>query len=122
MGTGGASGAGATDTVTQINQKRAQLDELLLKYTEKHGLVVDTRRQLAELEERRTKEIAQLRSGDASAVASSGVSTNPVYQNIRMQLNQAELDVSSLRGRLTQLTAKTNDLRKRLDVAPKIAA
>lgn len=122
VGTSGANGAGTTDTVTQINQMRALLDERLLKYTEKHNVVIDTRRQLAELEARRAKEIERLRSGDASAVASSGVSTNPVYQNIRMQLNQAEVDVSSLRGQLTQLTTKANELRKRLDIAPKVAA
>jgi polysaccharide chain length determinant protein (PEP-CTERM system associated) len=120
---GGSSGAGgATDTVTRINQAQARLDELLLRFTDRHPAVVEARATLAELTARRTQEIEQLRRGDASAVASSGVSTNPVYQNIRMQLNQAEVEVASLRGQLSQHRTKANELRSRLDIAPKVEA
>lgn len=118
---GGGANAGS-DTVTRINQTQALIDELLLKFTEKHPSVIEARRTLEELYARRAAEIEQLRQGNAAAAATTGVSTNPVYQQIRMQLNQAEVEVASLRGRLTQLREKAEELRKRLDTAPKVAA
>jgi polysaccharide chain length determinant protein (PEP-CTERM system associated) len=113
---------GASDTVSRINEAQARLDELLLRYTDKHPDVIAARETLAELKARRASEIEKLRSGDAAAVASSGVSTNPVYQNIQLQLNQADVEIASLRGQVTQHHEKAADLRKRLDIAPKVEA
>jgi polysaccharide chain length determinant protein (PEP-CTERM system associated) len=117
-----AAGGPATDTVTLINQAQARLDELLLKYTDKYPTVVDARATLEALKVRRELEIEQLRQGDPDAVASSGVSSNPIYQNTRMQLNQARLQVANLSRQLAQSRQKANELRQRLDVVPKVAA
>jgi polysaccharide chain length determinant protein (PEP-CTERM system associated) len=118
----GGALAGGTDTVSRIKEAQAKLDELLLRFTEKHPDVIAARATLKELQARREQEIVSLRRGDAGAVASSGVSTNPVYQSIQLQLNQADVDIASLRNQVAQHRAKAAELRQRLDIAPKVEA
>ncbi len=114
--------AGGGDTLSRIKETQARLDELLLRYTDKHPDVMAARATLAELKVRREAEIESLRRGDVGAVAASGVSSNPVYQSIQLQLNQADVDIASLRGELSQHRGKAAELRQRLDTAPKVEA
>ena len=121
-GSGGTAGAVGVDTVSRIAQTRAHLDELLLKYTDKHPDVIETRKTLAELERRRAAEIESLRNGDASAAASSGASTNPVYQSIQLELNHADVDIADLRTQLAEHEEKARQLRQLLNSAPQVEA
>lgn len=116
-----ASGA-ATDTVSRINEAQATLDELRLRFTENYPDVIAARATLEELKTRRAREVEGLRSGDASAAASSGVSSNPTYQRIQQQLTEADVEIASLRGRLTQQRGRAAELRQRLDVGPQVDA
>jgi polysaccharide chain length determinant protein (PEP-CTERM system associated) len=118
----GASGSVGVDTVSRIAQTRAHLDELLLKYTEKHPDVIETRKNLAELESRRKSELESLRSGDAAAAASSGASANPVYQSIQLALNKADVDIADLRTQLGEHEEKARQLRELLHTAPQVEA
>jgi len=120
MGAGGITSG--SDTVTRIKETQARLDELLLRFTEKHPDVIATRQTLEELIRRRTAEIESLRRGDANAVASTGAGASPVVQSIQLALNQADVEISSLRGALAQHREKAAELRKRLDTAPKVEA
>jgi polysaccharide chain length determinant protein (PEP-CTERM system associated) len=119
---GGSGVSLGSDTVTRIKETQAKLDELLLRFTEKHPDVIATRETLEELRKRRKAEIESLRRGDANAVATSGAATNPVVQSIQLQLNQADVDIASLNGKLAQHRAKAAELRKRLDTAPQVEA
>lgn len=114
--------AGGMDTVSRIAQTRAHLDELLLKFTDKHPDVIETRKTLAELESRRAREIESLRNGDASAAASSGASANPVYQSIQVELNHADVEIADLRTQLAEHEAKERQLRQLLNTAPQVEA
>jgi polysaccharide chain length determinant protein (PEP-CTERM system associated) len=111
-----------SDTVTRIKETQAKLDELLLRFTDKHPDVIAARQTLAELNQRRKDEIESLRRGDANAVASSGVGASPVFQSIQLALNQADVEIASLRGEIEQHRAKAAELRQRLDTAPKVEA
>jgi len=117
--TGVSSGS---DTLTRIKETQARLDELLLRFTDKHPDVIATRQTLEELQKRRTAEIESLKRGDANAVAASGAGSNPVYQSIQLALNQADVEIASLRGELAQHRAKAAELRQRLDTAPQVEA
>lgn len=118
----GPNGAGTGDTASRIKETQARLDELLLRFTEKHPDVVAARENLAQLKERRTAELDALRRGDPDAAASSGATANPVYQSIQLQLNQTEVDIASLRRELTDHQTKVADLRKMLDTMPQVEA
>jgi polysaccharide chain length determinant protein (PEP-CTERM system associated) len=110
------------DTVSRIAETQAALDELLLKYTDKHPDVIATREALADLKKRREAEIENLRRGDANAAATSGASASPVYQSIQLALNQADVDISDLRTELEQHEQKAQELRELLNTAPQIEA
>jgi polysaccharide chain length determinant protein (PEP-CTERM system associated) len=118
---GGAGGV-AVDTLSRIAQTRAHLDELLQKYTDNHPDVIETRKNLAELEARRVAEVESLKSGDASAVVATGASANPVYQSIQLALNKAEVDIADLRTQLGEHEDKARQLRQLLHTAPQIEA
>ena len=118
---GGGIAAG-TDTVSRIKDTQAKLDDLLLRFTEKHPDVVATRETLVELQRRRAAEIESLKRGDANAVAASGAGSNPVFQSIQVALNQADVEIASLRGQLANHRTKAAELRKRLDTAPQVEA
>lgn len=115
-------GGAAGDTVSRINETQARLDELLLRFTDRHPDVIAARSTLDDLKARREREIEQLRQGDATAAASSGVSSNPTYQLIQQQLGQVDVEIASLRGQIAQHRAKAADLRRRMDVAPQVEA
>jgi polysaccharide chain length determinant protein (PEP-CTERM system associated) len=119
---GGAAGAPIGDTATRIKEAQARLDELLLRFTDRHPDVIAARSALKELQRRRDAEVEGLRRGDAAAIATSGVSSNPVYQSIQLALNQVDVEIASLRGQLSQHQAKAFELRKRLDTAPAVEA
>lgn len=120
IGTTGLSSS--NDTLSRIKETQAKLDDLLLRFTDKHPDVVATRSTLVELQKRRDAEIESLRRGDPDAVAQSGASSNPVFQSIQLQLNQADVDIASLRGALSQHQQKAAMLKQRLDSAPQVEA
>ena len=120
-GSGGALSAGS-DTLARIKETQARIDDLLQRYTDKHPDVIAARNTLDQLTARREAELASLRRGDAGAAANSGASSNPVYQSILLQINQADVEITSLRGQLAQRRAKATELRQRLDIAPKVEA
>lgn len=115
-----SAGGTGTDTTSRIRETQARLDELLLRFTERHPEVLEISNQLEELKARREQELESLRRGDTGAAAATGLSSNPVYQSIQLQLNQADVKIASLRGRITQHNAKIGELRKLLDSAPNV--
>ena len=119
---GGGRGAGGSDTLSRIQETQAKLDELLLKYTDRHPDVIATRATLAELKQRRATELANLQRGDASAIASSGAGNNPVYQSMQLELNKVDVEIAALRRELAQHQGTVADLRQRLNSAPQVEA
>jgi polysaccharide chain length determinant protein (PEP-CTERM system associated) len=116
----GASPGG--DTLSRIRETQARLDELLLNFTDKHPDVIAARETLSALNQRRTAELESLRRGDAAAVANSGADANPVYQTIQVALNQAEVEIATLRRQLGDHQGRVAELRRALDTMPKVEA
>jgi polysaccharide chain length determinant protein (PEP-CTERM system associated) len=114
--------ASGGDTLSRIQETQAKLDELLLKYTDKHPDVIATRATLAELEQRRAQELQSLRHGDAAAVAASGAGANPVYQSIQLELNKEEVNIAALRREVAQHQETVAEMRQRLNSAPQVEA
>jgi polysaccharide chain length determinant protein (PEP-CTERM system associated) len=119
---GGRGMSGGNDTLSRIQEAQAKLDELLLKYTDRHPDVIAARATLDELKRRRAVELENLRHGDAGAVASSGAGNNPVYQNIQLELNKQDVEIAALRRELAQHQTTVIELRQRLNSAPQVEA
>jgi polysaccharide chain length determinant protein (PEP-CTERM system associated) len=119
----GARGMTAgNDTLSRIQEAQAKLDELLLRFTDRHPDVIAARATLDELKQRRIAELASLRRGDAGAVASSGAGNNPVYQAIQLELNKENVEIAALRRELIQHQSTVAELRQRLNSAPQVEA
>lgn len=115
--TGGKAMGG--DTASRIQETQGRLDDLLLRFTEKHPDVVAARENLVQLKERQKAEIEALRRGDPSAVAAA---TNPVYQSIQLQSNQTAVEIAALRGEITDRQQKVAQLRQLVDTVPEVEA
>jgi polysaccharide chain length determinant protein (PEP-CTERM system associated) len=113
----------------QIARFKAQLDDLLLTYTDKHPQVISLKETIARLEEEKRNGAkvstsvappgAEL-SKEQSIVRS--LDMNPVYQNLRLSLSQADADLAELRGQMAAQQAVVADLRSRVDAIPEIEA
>ncbi len=71
------------------------LDELLLKYTERHPDVIEVKRTIERLEKRRAEEESLVEEDEA---ISPGLVENPVRQQLKMMLGEAEGEVAASRA------------------------
>lgn len=94
----------------RIADQKRQLDELLRKYTEAHPDVIAARTTIRQLEAQRTAERAEHKTTGNAA-------TSPVFQQIRVQLAQAEANVASLGS---QLAAQQQQLEQLHATASKV--
>ncbi|MDB6091110.1 MAG: hypothetical protein JWN85_3894 [Gammaproteobacteria bacterium] len=110
------------DTLSRIQETQARLDDLLLRFTDKHPDVIALHQTLDDLKQRRERELEALKRGDAGAAVSSGASSNPVYQSIQLALNQADVEIAGLRGELSDHQRKVTELRRMVDTMPQVEA
>ena len=118
----GAAGGGGADTSSAIRETQARLDELLLRFTDKHPDVIAARRTLEDLKKRQQVEIDAIRHGDQAAIAASGMAANPVYQGIKLQLSRADVEVAAARRQVGDREGKIAELRKMINTAPEVEA
>ncbi|MBM0106196.1 hypothetical protein JM946_15800 [Steroidobacter sp. S1-65] len=118
----GNNGSAPRDTATRIQETQSRLDDLLLRYTEKHPEVIATRETLDELKARQQQELAALRRGDPGAAALANATSNPIYQNIQTQLNQIDVEIAALRSQLSDRQRNEAELRRLVDTAPEVEA
>ena len=100
----------------QLDASRAKLNELLLRFTERHPDVIALRRQIAAME-------AVVKSGgrDADGEAGSGRKAeiaNPVYEQVKVRLVEAETGVASHERRLAEAERELQELESRAHAAP----
>jgi polysaccharide chain length determinant protein (PEP-CTERM system associated) len=119
---GGGPNARGGDTLSRIQETQAKLDDMLLRFTDKHPDVIALRETLQELKARRAAELEALKRGDAGAAVATGASANPVYQSIQLQLNQADVEIAALRSELSDHRAKVADLKRMVDTMPQVEA
>lgn len=106
----------------RIQELQQRIDELLLNYTEAHPSVFVLKNAIAELEKKKLEEDADM--GDMEELEgdefASGGQTNPVFQQLRMVLTDAEANVASLRARVANYEKKIETLKEQLDARLKI--
>jgi len=119
---GGAAGTGGNDTASRIRETQTRLDEALLRFTDRHPDVLALRETLKDLQTRQQEEIEAFRRGDPGAAGRVGLSSNPVYQSIQLQLNQTEVEVASLRGEIAERRRKAAGLQELVGTAPEVEA
>ncbi len=108
----------------RIDALRKNLDELLRRYTDDHPDVLGTRRVLSELEKQRNEQLEARRAAISALPPteqrSSSVNRNPVYQQLKLNLSEAETTVASSRARVQALEARYNQLRITARMRPEL--
>lgn len=122
-GTTAAATGGSGDITYRIQDLEKQLDELLLRYTDKHPEVIATRKTIEELKRRQQEELARVKGGQqATGSLSSSLKTNPVYQSLEIELKRTQVQVAELRQELSQRSAKIAALRQQVNTVPEVEA
>ncbi len=118
----GSSGAFQYSARSPYDVKIAELQEkqsdLLLRYTTNHPDVKSIQQTIEDLEAKK------LAHEDAAPHVSSSqpLEVNPIYQQLKVSLGEAEADVVSLRVRVAEYEARVNRLKGLVDSVPEIEA
>lgn len=115
-------GGGSTSVDGTIATFEAQLEQLRLKFTEKHPDIVNVNKTLEDLYRLRDDERARNRLLSGGKSASASLQMNPVYQDMRMSLSRAEVELASLRSQIGEKRAAVGYLRRMIDTIPEVEA
>ncbi len=105
----------------RIDVQKRNLDALLQKYTDKHPDVIGTRRLIKDLEEQKRQEILARRKF-AAANPGAGISNNPVFQQLKVSLGEAEANVASLRTRVAEYESRYKRTKEFMKFQPQLEA
>jgi polysaccharide chain length determinant protein (PEP-CTERM system associated) len=106
----------------RIRDARAQLDALLLQYTDRHPDVVALRETLSRLEAQRIAQLESLGVRTDGDQPLSGLALNPVHQALQMELHDAEVEVATLQANVRQQRERLQALQALIDEVPEVEA
>lgn len=113
-----------TELESRLEITRKQLDQLLLRFTEQHPDVVNARRIVRDLEQQQQRENERRADGGTSGRGGTTTTTvpNKVYQDIKIQLVDAEAKVAALRARVADVESRLNQTRNAAATVPAVEA
>ncbi|TDK65684.1 XrtA system polysaccharide chain length determinant [Sapientia aquatica] len=98
----------------RINIVSKNLDNLRLQYTEDHPDIVATKRLLAQLQAKKQSEEKTRKPTVAN------LSNNPMYQQMKVSLTDAESKVASMRARVDEFSGRYAKIKEMSTAAPEI--
>lgn len=104
----------------RIQAFETRLDDMLLKYTNEHPDVIALQHTIDDLKAQSTKNAPP--PPPEQAAVRPALETNPVYQQLKVALGEAEADVAGLRVRVTEYQARVDRLDKLVDTVPQVEA
>lgn len=108
------------DLDSRIRESESRLEQLLLVYTPKHPEVIALQESLGQLRAKRREELTSL--GVTGIPEGGSLAVNPVYEQIRVQRNQVDVDLAALRGQINERTRRIADMQKRVETMPQVEA
>lgn len=113
------SSTGVRSGVDQrISENQTRLEELQLRFTDRHPDVIAIKQTLDQLREQKRTQLAQLGDGDGSGIASD----NPVFQNIQIELTNVSVEIETLLEQEATRQRKAVQLRNQIDILPQVEA
>ena len=106
----GASGVPVpTPLESKLLELQTQLNELVLNYTEKHPVVIETRFKIAEIKKEIENEQAPFM-------------VNPVYQQLEVAINQIDSEIAALSVRRDEFLRRVSSLQEQTDKLTNVEA
>lgn len=110
------SAASGTPLDLRIQALQSRLDELNLKYTKGHPEVIAIKKSLADLhKQKETEAQAMAESSGAGGASAPGETANPIFQQKKLALGEADANVASLKSRVSLYEEKIQNLQKQMD-------
>lgn len=122
----------------RIQSLEKNLDAYRLKYTEQHPDILATKRILAQLQDQKEKEnqaakvdeeIEQAKhaeeakaSGEKNVMQTRRQNLNPVFQQLKVALGEAEATVASMKARVNEFQNRLSDLKNQANMVPQVEA
>ena len=100
---------------SRIENLRAALDELSIRYTDKHPEVRQLTEMIEHLESRKVDEYDRVRTD-------TGMTNSPVYQGMRSMLTATEANVAELQVRVAEYEQRVANLESKVNHVPEIEA
>ncbi|MCU0940756.1 MAG: hypothetical protein MUC86_16950 [Burkholderiaceae bacterium] len=119
-GTGSQLLAGGNETDRTILEMQNRLDQLLRVYTPKHPEVVALEENLAQLRAQRREELAKM--GVTNLPERGSMVANPVWEQIRLQRNQVDVELAAVGGQVAERAARVRDMRSKMETMPEVEA
>lgn len=118
-----SGGNGESDS-PQIAAYEAQLDGLLLEYTEKHPDVLRLRSLIEQLKSQQRAQPPKPASLMPESLVQTGpkLDRNPVYQTMKLQLSRAEVELAERQQKVVDLQRETEKLKGMVDTIPEVEA
>ena len=98
-----------------IAQLQGELSALLVDFTEKHPRVVILRETIASLEAQCQSEQASMPPSMAVDASGQSLNENPVYQSLRLQLSEAQVELATLQEEYREARQEVAQLRADVD-------
>ena len=117
---GGSRPASGGDLDSRIRESEARLEELLLVYTPKHPEVIALEEALAQLRAKRREELTAM--GVTGIPEGGSLAANPVYEQIRVQRNQVDVELAALRGQIADRQRRIAEMQTRVETMPEVEA
>ena len=111
----GEFGHSAGPYEARIQELEARLSELLLKYTERHPEVVTIRRSIAQLRKRQEQMLAEGGAEESPFSEGEGAALNPIFQQMKIALSEAEANVASLQARVKNYERRIRKIQEQMD-------
>jgi len=105
----------------RIRDQRAELDKLLLQYTERHPEVIALKESLQRLEDQRAEQLKALGVSDSDQQLSA-LGANPVYQALQIAKNELDLEIATIEADLRDRERQLADLKALIDEVPGVEA
>ncbi len=99
----------------QLSKLRDDLNKLLLSYTSEHPDVVALKEVISQLEKRKSTPMS-------SAEIDKALSTNQVYQNLLISINENNIQISTIESQVVEQEKRISELKKLVNTIPHIEA
>jgi len=117
---GGTRPASGSDLDSRIRESESRLESLLLVYTPKHPEVIALQEALVQLRTKRREELTAM--GVTGIPEGGSLAANPVYEQIRVQRNQVDVDLAALRGQIADRARRIAEMQRRIETMPEVEA